>query len=44
MEIRTAPHGPHVAVVTVDNRPKLNAMTRAMMAELSGRRRSMSTI
>src|SRR5262245_44478746 len=34
MEIRVARHGRHVAVVTVDNQPRLNAMTRQMMAEL----------
>jgi enoyl-CoA hydratase/carnithine racemase len=35
MEIRVASHGPHVAVVTIDNQPRLNAMTRQMMAELA---------
>ena len=35
MEIRTEAHGPHVVVVTVDNQPRLNAMTRAMMADLA---------
>jgi enoyl-CoA hydratase/carnithine racemase len=35
MEIRTEAHGPHVVVVTVDNLPRLNAMTRAMMADLA---------
>ena len=34
MEIRAEPHGRHVVVVTIDNPPRLNAMTRAMMAEL----------
>jgi enoyl-CoA hydratase/carnithine racemase len=34
MEIRLARHGPHVAIVTIDNQPKLNAMTRAMLVEL----------
>jgi len=34
MEIRLARHGPHVAVVTIDNQKRLNAMTRAMLAEL----------
>jgi len=34
VEIRAEPHGRHVAVVTIDNPPRLNAMTRAMMAEL----------
>src|SRR5277367_1376684 len=34
MEIRLARHGRHVAIVTIDNQPRLNAMTRAMLAEL----------
>ncbi len=34
MEIRVAQHGPHVVVLTIDNQPRLNAMTRAMMVEL----------
>jgi len=34
MEIRLDRHGRHVAIVTVDNPPRLNAMTRAMLAEL----------
>jgi enoyl-CoA hydratase/carnithine racemase len=34
MEIRLARHGPHVAIITIDNQPRLNAMTRAMLAEL----------
>jgi enoyl-CoA hydratase/carnithine racemase len=34
MEIRLARHGRHVAVVTIDNPPRRNAMTRAMMADL----------
>lgn len=34
MEIRVAEHGRHVVVVTIDNQPRLNAMTRAMMADL----------
>ncbi|HEX7217032.1 MAG TPA: enoyl-CoA hydratase-related protein [Methylomirabilota bacterium] len=37
MEIRVTEHGRHVAVVTIDNQPRLNAMTRAMMAELARR-------
>jgi enoyl-CoA hydratase/carnithine racemase len=37
MEIRVTEHGRHVAVVTIDNPPRLNAMTRAMMADLAGR-------
>ena len=35
MEIRAASHGPHVVVITIDNLPRLNAMTRAMMADLA---------
>ncbi len=35
MQIRAAAHGPHVVVVTIDNPPRLNAMTRAMMADLA---------
>ena len=35
MELRARPHGPHVVVVTIDNQPRRNAMTRAMMAELA---------
>jgi enoyl-CoA hydratase/carnithine racemase len=34
MEIRLARHGRHVAIVTIDNPPRLNAMTREMLAEL----------
>jgi enoyl-CoA hydratase/carnithine racemase len=34
MEIRVRPHGRHVTVVTIDNQPRLNAMSRAMMEEL----------
>ena len=34
MEIRVTRHGPHVAVVTIDHQPRLNAMTRAMLADL----------
>ena len=34
MEIRVAQHGPHIAVLTIDNQPRMNAMTRAMMADL----------
>ena len=34
MEIRLARHGRHVAVVTVDNQPRLNAMTRQMLIDL----------
>ncbi len=35
MEIRVEPRGPHVVVVTIDNQPRLNAMTRSMMADLA---------
>jgi enoyl-CoA hydratase/carnithine racemase len=35
MEIRVQAHGPHVVLLTIDNQPRLNAMTRAMMAELA---------
>jgi enoyl-CoA hydratase/carnithine racemase len=35
MEIRVRDHGPHVVVVTIDNQPRRNAMTRAMMTELA---------
>jgi enoyl-CoA hydratase/carnithine racemase len=34
MEIRRGRHGPRIAIVTIDNQPRLNAMTRAMLAEL----------
>ena len=34
MEIRVEPHGPHVAIITIDNQPRRNAMSRPMMAEL----------
>jgi hypothetical protein len=34
MEIRLARQGRHVAVVTVDNQPRLNAMTRPMLSKL----------
>lgn len=35
MEIRVESHGPHVAVITIDNPPRRNAMTREMMADLA---------
>ena len=35
MEIRVREHGRHVVVITIDNQPRLNAMTRAMMADLA---------
>ena len=34
MEIRHARHGAHVVVITLDNQPRLNAMTRDMLTEL----------
>ncbi len=34
MPIELREHGPHVVVVTLDNQPRRNAMTRGMMAEL----------
>jgi enoyl-CoA hydratase/carnithine racemase len=34
VEIRLARHGKHIAIVTIDNQPRLNAMTRTMLAEL----------
>jgi enoyl-CoA hydratase/carnithine racemase len=34
MEIRLTRHGRHIAIVTIDNQPRLNAMTRQMLAEL----------
>ena len=35
MELRVHAHGPHVAVVTIDNQPRRNAMPRTMLAELA---------
>ncbi|HEV2185981.1 MAG TPA: enoyl-CoA hydratase-related protein [Stellaceae bacterium] len=35
MEIRHSAHGRHIAIVTIDNQPRRNAMTRAMMADLA---------
>jgi enoyl-CoA hydratase len=35
MEIRVEHPSPHVALVTLDNQPRLNAMTRGMMADLA---------
>jgi enoyl-CoA hydratase/carnithine racemase len=37
MEIRVREHGRHVAIVTIDNQPRRNAMSRQMMAELARR-------
>jgi enoyl-CoA hydratase len=35
MEIRVQPHGRHIVVVTLDNQPRRNALTRAMLVELA---------
>lgn len=35
MELRVTQHGAHIAIVTIDNQPRLNAMPRDMMAELA---------
>jgi len=35
MEIRSERRGAHVVLVTIDNPPRLNAMTRAMLADLA---------
>src|SRR5262249_41842942 len=35
MQIHVEHRSPHVALVTIDNQPRLNAMTRAMMADLA---------
>jgi enoyl-CoA hydratase/carnithine racemase len=34
MQIGLSRHGRHIAIVTIDNQPRLNAMTRAMLTEL----------
>jgi len=34
MEIRLSRHGRHIAIVTIGNQPRLNAMTREMLVEL----------
>jgi enoyl-CoA hydratase/carnithine racemase len=34
MEVRLARHGRHITIITIDNQPRLNAMTREMLAEL----------
>ncbi len=36
MELRVQEHGPHIVIVTIDNQPRRNAMSRALMAELAG--------
>jgi enoyl-CoA hydratase/carnithine racemase len=35
VDIRVHEHGRHVVVLTVDNQPRLNAMSRQMMADLA---------
>jgi enoyl-CoA hydratase/carnithine racemase len=35
MELRVEHRGPHIAIVTIDNQPRRNAMPRSMMAELA---------
>ncbi|MBV8492610.1 MAG: enoyl-CoA hydratase/isomerase family protein, partial [Alphaproteobacteria bacterium] len=35
MEIRVETPRPHIALVTIANEPKRNAMTRAMLADLA---------
>lgn len=35
MELRVRDHTPHIAIVTIDNQPRRNAMPRPMMAELA---------
>ena len=34
MDVSLARHGRHIAIVSIDNQPRLNAMTRQMLAEL----------
>jgi enoyl-CoA hydratase/carnithine racemase len=35
MPIEIREHGPHIAVVTIDNQPRRNAMSRAMLGEIA---------
>ena len=35
MELRVQEHGPYVVIVTIDNQPRRNAMSREMMTELA---------
>ena len=35
MDIRVQEHGAYIVIVTIDNQPRRNAMTRQMMAELA---------
>jgi hypothetical protein len=32
MEIRLARHGRHIAIVSIDNQPRLNALTRHLLS------------
>ncbi len=34
MSLRVAEHGPHIAIVTIDNQPRRNALSRAALTEL----------
>ncbi|MEL0020694.1 MAG: enoyl-CoA hydratase/isomerase family protein, partial [Rickettsiales bacterium] len=36
-ELRVENHGKHIAVITLDNEARRNAMTREMLAKLAGR-------
>jgi enoyl-CoA hydratase len=35
MQLHVREHGPHVVIVTIDNQPRRNAMSRAMLADLA---------
>jgi len=35
MDLRVQEHSPHIVIVTIDNQPRRNAMSRQMMAELA---------
>jgi hypothetical protein len=36
MEIRLARHGRHIAIVSIDNQPRLNALTRQVSLGIEG--------
>src|SRR5690348_4558175 len=36
MPIEISEHGPHIVVVTIENQPRRNAMSRAMLGEIAG--------
>ena len=36
MKIRLARHSRHIAIVSIDNQPRLNALTRQMLSKLGG--------